>query len=299
VAKPSTALIINTCNQPDYLARVLQAVAVQNEFPDEVVIADDGSNDETRRIIAQWSTGQPFHVYHAWQPKKGFRRSRILNVAISQVQSDYLIFLDGDTIPHPDFAADHRGLARRGFFIQGHRVLVSKKASNFFGAGEFRSDRRKAFFSGQLSGLKHIFRWILPFKQIVPDLDGVRGCNLSVWRSDLVKINGYNEEFVGWGCEDLDLALRLMNSGIRRLDVRGHALCYHLWHPLLDRSNLAANQKILDDTARYRSTSCKQGLSAHLPNQSRHGWVLATTRSATTPVQTPACVPLQAGELIR
>ena len=262
--KPSVALVINTCNQPHYLARVLQAVSSQTCPPDEVILADDGSGDETRHVFEQWSRTQSFVSRHVWQEKKGFRRARILNASIAQTRSDYVIFLDGDTLPHPHFTADHRALARRKCFIQGHRVLVSQKASQFFGTGRFTADRRRAFFTGQLKGFKHIFRWLIPFRQIVPSLDGVRGCNLSAWRADLVAINGYNEDYSGWGCEDLDLAQRLMNSGVRRLDVRGHGLCYHLWHPLLDRSQLATNQKILEETTRHHQVVCRRGLDGHL-----------------------------------
>ncbi|MGD0253940.1 MAG: glycosyltransferase [Verrucomicrobiota bacterium] len=283
MVKASVALVVNTCNQPEYLARVLSAVSAQSSLPDEVVLADDGSGEETLHVFEQWAVAQAFSVHHAWHEKNGFRRSRILNAAIALARSEYIIFLDGDTIPHRDFTADHRTLAKRNFFIQGHRVLVSQKASHFFGAGDFSSDRRRAFFSGQLKGFKHIFRWLLPFKRIVPNLHGVRGCNLSVWRSDLVKINGYNEDYFGWGCEDLDLALRLMNCGIRRLDVRGRALCYHLWHPLLDRSNLAANQRILAETASHQRVTCEHGLNQHLSNSEADAW--------TGPRVEPAPVP--------
>lgn len=266
VLNPEVALIVNTYNQPDYLARVLRAVSAQTGAPDEVVLADDGSDAETRRVFGEWAATQPFRTTHAWHEKNGFRRSRILNLAISRVRSDYLVFLDGDTIPHPDFTADHRALAKRDHFVQGHRVLVSREASRFFGMGPFRTDRRRAVLRGQLSGFKHIFRWVLPFKRVKANLDGVRGCNLSAWRSDLIKVNGYNEEFVGWGCEDLELASRLLSSGVRRLDVRGRGLCYHLWHPLLDRSSLAVNQKILDDAIRTRATTCERGIREHLAN---------------------------------
>ena len=298
--KPTVALIVNTFNQADYLSRVLQAVAHQQEPPDEVILADDGSAEETRLIFRQWAVNQPFAAQHVWHEKEGFRRSRILNAAIAESRSDYLVFLDGDTIPHPWFVGDHRAQARRGFYIQGHRVLVTERASAAFGKGNFSSDRSRAFFAGQLLGLKHIFRWPVPFRRIVPNLDGVRGCNLSAWRSDLAGINGYNEDYIGWGCEDLDLALRLMNSGIRRLDVRGRALCYHLWHPLLDRSHLAANQQILDHTAVEKRKSCERGLNLHLNNRCSDVWVQTNPVAQHENVRTAAAVvPVGAGELSR
>jgi predicted glycosyltransferase involved in capsule biosynthesis len=95
------------------------------------------------------------------------------------------------------------------------------------------------------------------------DIQGVRGCNLAIWRSDLFRVNGYNEAFVGWGNEDSELALRLMNSGVRRLDVRGWALCYHLWHPPTNRDELAANNELLARAIREKSVRCEPGLDRH------------------------------------
>src|SRR5664279_1411064 len=114
---PVIGLVINSFEQPDYLGRVLAAVARQTSPPEEVLLADDGSGDVVRAVFAQWSTGQPLRAEHVWQPHEGFRRARILNQAIARARSDYLVFLDGDTLPHRQFIADHRRLSRRGAFI--------------------------------------------------------------------------------------------------------------------------------------------------------------------------------------
>jgi hypothetical protein len=94
-------------------------------------------------------------------------------------------------------------------------------------------------------------------------LRGVRGCNFAAWRRDLVRVNGYNEAFVGWGREDSELAVRLMNSGVKRLDIRGWALCYHLWHPPASRSGLTANDEILVQAQGAKATRCEFGLNQH------------------------------------
>jgi len=92
----------------------------------------------------------------------------------------------------------------------------------------------------------------------------VRGCNLAIWRHDLVRVNGYNEAFTGWGREDSELAVRLMNSGVRRLDVRGRALCYHLWHPPASRGNLNANDELLEGAVAQKTSWCERGLQEHI-----------------------------------
>lgn len=258
------ALIINTYNQPEYLGRVLAAVTLQIRRPDEVLLADDGSGDETRAVFERWAGAQSFRTDHVWQKNEGFRRSRILNQAIARAQSDYLVFLDGDTLPHPRFMADHQALAADIFFVQGHRALVGQRAAEWFGKSEFAADRLRALRSGQLSGWKHAFHWPRPLRRVRTDLHGIRGCNLGIWREHLVRVNGYNETFIGWGREDSELAVRLTNSSVRRLDVRGWALCYHLWHPPASRGHLSVNDELLAQAQRDSGRRCANGLDQHL-----------------------------------
>lgn len=260
---PTISLVINTYNQPEYLARVLAAVTRQASPPDEVVLADDGSEAPTKEIFTQWSAKQKFRTAHVWQKNEGFRRSRILNQAIAACRSDYLVFLDGDTVPHPQFTADHRATARRSFFVQGHRALVEQKAAEWFGKGSFFAERRRAVWQNQISGLKNAFCWPFAVAKTKDHLRGIRGCNLGIWRDDLVRVNGYNEAFTGWGREDSELAVRLMNAGVQRLDLRGRALCFHLWHPPASRAGLPANDTLLEDALRNHAVRCQSGLDSH------------------------------------
>jgi glycosyltransferase involved in cell wall biosynthesis len=229
-----------------------------------VFVADDGSGQETRNVFEEWSEKQEFQVRHVWQEHHGFRRSRVLNEAIARATGDYIVFLDGDTIPHPQFIADHVKLAAPGYFVQGHRALVERPAVVFFGLRGLMEDRSRALWSFQLTGLKHAYRWPFPWKRLRLDLKGIRGCNLGIWREDLIAVNGYDEAFVGWGREDSDLALRLMNSSIVRRDVRGWCICFHLWHPPASRGNLPSNDKLLEAAIQAKSRRCKLGISDHL-----------------------------------
>jgi hypothetical protein len=154
-------------------------------------------------------------------------------------------------------------LAAPGQFVQGHRALIERKASAWFGLAGFSGDRWRALGQFQLRGLKHAFRWPRPLRRLRADLRGVRGCNLAIWRADLVRVNGYNEAFIGWGREDSELAVRLMNSGVHRLDVRGWALCYHLWHPPVSRAELSANDQLLETALQQKVTLCEKGLNQH------------------------------------
>jgi len=257
------SLVINTFDQPDYLARVLDAVARQDVTPDEVLLADDGSGPPTRELFAGWTARQKFRTAHVWQPHEDFRRAHILNQAIAGARGDYLVFLDGDTVPHPAFIADHGAAARAGFFVQGHRALVEQEAAAWFGKNDFAADRRRAVWRNQISGLKNSFRWPFAVGKTKNHLRGIRGCNLAIWREDLVRVNGYNEDFSGWGREDSELAARLFNAGSQRLDLRGRALCFHLWHAPASRAKLAANDSLLEKTVREKITRCEHGLNRH------------------------------------
>jgi glycosyltransferase involved in cell wall biosynthesis len=234
--RPSLALVMSTSNQPDHLARVLDAVSRLAVLPGEFVLADDGSGRDTKSLFDRWSEGRPFPCFHVWQEKAGFRKSRILNLAIARAPADYLVFLDGDTVPHPRFLADHHEAARPGFFVQGHRALIDRQAADWFGRGSFGADRRRALFSGQIKGWKNAFRWPVPLARKRTDLRGIRGCNLGI---------------------------RLINSGVRRLDLRGRALCYHLWHPPASRNGLVQNDRLLEEAIAKKTVRCERGLDQH------------------------------------
>jgi GT2 family glycosyltransferase len=267
---PQLGLIINTWQQQDYLSRVLRAVSAQTSAPDEVLLADDGSQDQTAEVFKQWAARERMTTGHVWQEHVGFRRAVILNQAIARARSHYLVFLDGDTVPHPQFIADHRRLAGSDTFVQGHRALIGQKAAAWFGQGTLSADRWRALASLQMQGLKHAFRWPRPMSRVRVDLRGVRGCNLAIWREDLVRVNGYNEAFAGWGREDSELALRLMNAGVQRRDVRGWAVCFHLWHPPASRATLPENDELLAQSQRERATRCANGLNRHLAPRRNH-----------------------------
>jgi glycosyltransferase involved in cell wall biosynthesis len=254
-------LIVSSYNQMDLLKRVLLGVARQKTFPDEVILADDGSTDNTQTFFREWSEKQNFPAHLLSQPHSNFRKARILNQAISTSQGDYIVFLDGDSIPHPYFVADHRQLAQNNFFVQGHRALVGRKSLSYFGKNTLYLDSLRALFTLQLKGIKHAFRWPKPLTRIRTDLHGIRGCNLGIWREDLLKINGYNEDFVGWGREDSELAVRLMNLGSKRIDVRGRACCFHLWHPPAPRTEFSKNDQLLEQAIREGHIRCQKGIT--------------------------------------
>lgn len=256
--KQTISAIVSTYNSPAYLHRALEGYRLQNAPPNELIVADDGSTSETANIVEQFKAKAPFAVRHVWHEDTGFRLAAIRNRAIASASGDYLIFTDGDCIPHPQFIADHRSAMKEKYFITGKRMLISKELSATF-------EWRGAFsalaqcLNGGLSGGHHLLR--IPSLAIpCKDVKGLRGCNMAMFRSDLLAVNGFNENITGWGREDSELVARLFAYGLKRLDLPFAAMVFHLWHPENSRSSLDKNDQLLEETVASGSFRCINGI---------------------------------------
>jgi glycosyltransferase involved in cell wall biosynthesis len=259
-------LIVSTYNSPDALAKVFAGIARQSGPPDEVLVSDDGSGAVTRELVAGWRRTQPFSVRHVWHEDMGFRKTAILNKSVAAASGPYLVFLDGDCVPHRHFIADHRALAEHGFWVQGRRCFVKEDCVAAFEPE--RTPVGRWILTGRITGVAKALR--LPFPLIRRDTAqrGIIGCNLAVWRDDLIAINGFDEEYVGWGIgEDSDMGTRLYHLGRPRKFVYAHAVVFHLNHPAAPRDHLAQSLARLERTIRSGQPRCARGLEQYLPWQ--------------------------------
>lgn len=264
----SVSLIITTYNRPDALQLVLDTIAVQTHMPTEVLIADDGSRDETRNLIEAYAKSAPTEVRHVWQPDDGFRISRIRNLGIADSKCDYIIFIDGDIVMHPQFVEGHMRSKKPNQFIQGSRVLLSDELTSK------AIESRKKDFSLMESGITNRLNAISSkplssiFSTKVSHLKSIRGCNFSAWRQDLIDVNGYNEDFEGWGKEDSELVARLFNKGLKRLNLKFAAVGYHLHHAQSNKKAysevLARNEAMYAKSRDEGVVVCDNGLRQHL-----------------------------------
>jgi glycosyltransferase involved in cell wall biosynthesis len=244
------SFVVLTYNRTDALLTVLRSLARQCTAQQEILIADDGSKpEEVEKLVAQCP---PFRcqVRHVWHPDTGFTAAQARNLAASQAHGDYLVFLDGDCVPHRRFVARHARLAEPGCFVNGSRVLLSQELSGRVLRGEIDLAESspvfwlQAWLRGDCNKLLHLLNWPWRLFRVKQGFTwrGIRSCNLGIWRRDFVQVNGFDETFRGWGHEDADLVLRLNHLGIQRKNGFMATEVFHLWHQENKRDRESSNK---------------------------------------------------------
>lgn len=257
------SLIITTYNWPEALAVVLQSVLQQTYASFQVVVADDGSSQETADTVATLLKSAHFPWRHVRHRDCGIRQARVKNLGVRHATGEYIIFIDHDVALHPEFIKDHVDCAEADCFLQGKRVFLSPEITA-------RQIRTACFippspFSAGLENRKNGFRapalasLVNRKKRFQVTL---RGCNLSMPLSAFQDVDGYDETFDGlWGREDSDICYRLFNSGrfLKNLWLAG--LQYHLHHPSIKRKGRDRLDEELDSVLREKRTRALQGYS--------------------------------------
>lgn len=242
-----TSLLVSTYNRPSALRLCLQSILSQSQLPDEILVADDGSGAPTRAVVVAMQQKSLVPILHVWHEDDGFRLAAIRNKALLRASGDYIIQIDGDMLLHRQFVRDHIRFARQGYWLKGNRVMLPEKLTHTIehegarlpGNLLFRSDvgKRKLLLPFDFLNRSLVYR--MPFK-------GVQGGNMSYWKVDAEKVNGFDEAFEGWGKEDDDFVQRLMRTGVRPAQLVFAARTYHLYHPDADRSKVAINTRLLE-----------------------------------------------------
>jgi glycosyltransferase involved in cell wall biosynthesis len=263
------SLIICTYNWPEALHFVLESVLSQTLMPDEIIIADDGSGQSTLDVVKMFSNTLPIPVIHSWQEDEGCRIPHSRNRAIAKSNYDYIIMIDGDTVLHKDFIKDHKSFAQLGVYIQGSRVLLQEKFTrNLFKKNLFR---RPSFFlknaKNKLNMIRFPFITLLLSSFKSTNINRIRGCNFSLYKEDILKVNGFNEEITSWGREDSEFVQRLFNSGIYKQHIKFSGIQYHLFHNerIINSQDIAsANDFFLEDAIKKNLVWCNLGINRYL-----------------------------------
>ena len=259
----AASVIIGTYNNLDILETTLAAFSVQSARNFEIVLADDGSNQDYGPILTRWAPKVAHGIVHVTQEKRGFRKARVLNRAVIVSRFDPLIVCDMDCVPHPDFVRNHLVYVKHGTAITGRRSHVKR---------DVLADPAKILKSGlgftlpslfllRLTGRARIIEhgFVSPVLYESANLR-LHGSNFSVYRQDILAVNGWNEEFEGWGDEDSDLGVRLQNSGVRVRNLRNKVIQFHVMHDKLPAIN-PRNETLFDCTRREGVTRAGIGLA--------------------------------------
>ena len=268
-ASQLVSVVITTYNRSDAVLAVLGGLCQQTDANFEVIVADDGSRTEHQRAVLESDVAKALRVVHVWHPDVGFTASRVRNRGVAASRGEYIVFLDGDCVPEVDFIARHKMLAQQGFFVNGSRVLLSQDFTQQILAKSERIGGRSAWYwirqrllghASKLTGLlrlpdgnfrnKRAFSW-----------KGIRSCNMGIWLSDYVQVNGFDESFVGWGHEDADVVLRLHNSGVARKNGFCATEVFHLWHNEAARNQESQNAKVVRERVQTKLTQPTLGFS--------------------------------------
>jgi glycosyltransferase involved in cell wall biosynthesis len=263
------SLVITTYNRPDALERVLSACLAQFDPNYEIIVADDGSGPATRTLIETLAQQTPIRIEHVWHPDEGFRAAAIRNKGIAKARGHYIIFLDGDCVPQHDFVMRHRALAEQDAVITGSRILLSEALTQrVIEQSISLPDAPARFWLNER--LRGGVNKIAPLWLKLPDRSwrrlkkfkwrGIKTCNMSAWRDDLERINGFDETFVGWGHEDADLVARLFNAGVDRKLGAYATEIFHLWHREQARDREGPNYQKVVARINERSIRAELGL---------------------------------------
>lgn len=261
---PKCSLITPTYNWTEALELLLLSVLNQSHLPNEVLIADDGSREDTKELISKFQEKFPIPLIHIWHEDINNRKPKIMNKAIAKSKYEYIVEIDGDIIMHSDFIKDHLTFAEKGVYLFGSRVNIQKNSLTSLFSNKI------IHFNYFSKGIKKRGRTIrLPFLMKFAKYHNtrskkLRGCNMSFWKEDILKINGFNENLIGWGIDDSEMIQRMHHIGIKGKRLKFCGIAYHIYHKEQSKSHIEINTEIEKQTTEKKITFIPQGINQYL-----------------------------------
>jgi len=272
----TVTLIISFYNRIDYLKLIFAGLEQQSYRDFEVIIADDGSGTEIVREVKSLIKSLSFPVKHLWHADNGWQKNIILNKAIVEAESDYLIFIDGDCIPNRYFIEEHLKSKTTNQTVCGRRVTLTKKISTHINVAKVQSKcfhmsiffqlLLPSIFGKEQTRIRHMIR--IKNKNIrrlfLKDKNkGILGCNFSTWKEDLMKVNGFDERFIYPGIgEDTDLESRLKKNGVQMVSKKSFITVYHMYHKTLGQFD-EMNYRLYKENHNNKVTFTPYGIKKH------------------------------------
>jgi glycosyltransferase involved in cell wall biosynthesis len=268
--KPEASVIITFYNKIDILKLVLSGFERQSEKNFEILIADDGSDDSVVRELHRCISASPLQIKHVWHADKGWQKNIIMNRAIVMANTDYIIFTDGDCIPHRHFVKEHLQARNKNMVLTGRRVLLSRRISQYLSVSMVRNGFlehvlfpwmlfERLLGKGQFIENAIYFKWTWIRKKINKKTKGLLGSNFSIHKNDILSINGFDERYLSpYIGEDTDLEYRLRLKGCKFKHLKHLAIQFHYFHPRLE--TIDSNYVIFDDNKRRNTAYTPFGI---------------------------------------
>lgn len=266
------SVIISTYNSPKWLEKVLTSYLIQDDQNFEIVIADDGSRDETRALIESFASTAPFACHHVWHEDNGFQKWAIMNKAVDQSNGSYIIITDGDCVAPAHFVSTHRKFARQDQYLSGGYYRLSLPTSQALSldhiqSGQFYHPKFLATL-GQKRSIKtlkisaHRLGMDTLLNAVIPTPPTFNGNNASVFKSDFLTVNGFDTR-IGYGGGDREFGYRLVHAGLTPKRIRYSNCALHLDHPrgYKDQDIIHANNVIIAQTQTSKRIKTEFGLS--------------------------------------
>jgi len=268
------SVIFTTYNHPQWLKKVLWGFAAQSTRDFEIIVADDGSDSETKDVIADFSKENNIPLKHIWHEDTGYQKCQILNKAILASESDYLIFTDGDCIPNPDFVKNHINLSERNKFLSGGYFKLPMSVSKKITIHDILNKNVTKPSWLLRNGVPFTFRlsklYSHPLLSAILDILTTtratwNGHSASTWKNLILKTNGFDER-MKYGGQDREFGERLVNMGIKGKQVRYRCSCVHLDHArnYANPEGKKFNRKIREETYKNKITRTKHGIAERL-----------------------------------
>jgi glycosyltransferase involved in cell wall biosynthesis len=306
---PELAIVVTSYQMPWHIRRVLESIAVQRtDRPFEVVVTDDGSTDETPSVVREFGKQAKFPVHFVTHRHTEFHAARCRNEGARHSSAPHLLFTDGDCLIPPDHVEQHMQAARPGAVTCSYCVRLEQDVSQHVTLQAVRGATYIEWAPAeQRNKLRHMHYKALWYGLIRhPRKPALRSTNFAIARDDFERVNGFDENFLGWGCEDDDFGRRLRTAGIRSKSILNRTCVYHLWHPPAPTRpqewKRGGNVSYLQRDIRL--TKCANGLSRRSTQDlfvrladetasgpemtallNHHGWIVETSRRARTDLE--------------
>jgi glycosyltransferase involved in cell wall biosynthesis len=273
-----TSVIFTTYNSVEWLEKVIWGFSAQTASDFEIVIADDGSTDETRALIERMRAEVPVPIQHIWHEDDGFQKCRILNKAIIASKGEYLIFTDGDCIPRADFVETHVRLSDKQNYLSGGYFKLPMDISKLISRDDIVSQRafdidwlvsqgfRKTHKALKLTASG---RWAAFLNWISPARPTWNGHSASCYKKFALAVNGFEEQ-MQYGGQDCEFGDRLTYLGLKPKRIRYSTICLHLDHKrgYVTDEMLVHSRKIRLNTQKTRKVMATCGLDQYLDSDS-------------------------------